>query len=97
VTRPVALGLAAALALASVPVAARQATGGPAVRAGQQVRQAVARQRGDVKRLERGVAAGEAGNRAAAQRLQGKDARIAELKRQLQALEHAQPSRGNHP
>lgn len=84
--------LAVVLALAPLPVLAWPATSAAsAARAAQQSRQAVARQRKDVKRLTQGVAAGEADKRAVAQRLQDKDARIAELKRQLQTLEQGKP------
>ena len=49
----------------------------------------VERQRATVKQLEHDVAGQEAGSRDAARRLQQKDAEIAELQRQLRAVQPA--------
>lgn len=81
--------VAAVLVLVPLPALARPPAGHTSVR---QARQAVVHERGNVMQLEHGVAAGEADNRAAAQRLSAQNARIAELKAQLQALDRAKPA-----
>lgn len=55
---------------------------------------AVARQRAEVQRLQHAVAAQESGSRAAAERLDKKDAEIAELQQQLRAAQPAGAASG---
>ena len=81
------LALAGALAAAPPWACAQQSTGTPAFKAVHKQAAAVARQRAEVQRLQRDVAAQESGSHAAAQRLKQQDAEIAELQRQLQAAQ----------
>lgn len=79
--------VAALVAVAPLaPAFASQRAEAPATRAAA-TRAAVSHQRAKVERLEHAVADQEAGSHAATQRLREKDARIAELQRQLQAVQ----------
>lgn len=79
----IACGLSGALAATALPAQVPAAPGGASSHA---VAVAVKRQRDEVKQLQHDVAAKEAGSRDAVQRLQQRDAKIAELQRQLQAV-----------
>lgn len=78
--------LATALSLAPAWAHQRAGTNAAGTDAG---KAAVARERAQVKHLEHAVAGQEAGSQTAAKRLQEKNARIAELQRQLQAAQAA--------
>ncbi|MBA2078169.1 hypothetical protein [Rhodanobacter sp. PCA2] len=56
---------------------------------------AVDRQRAEVQRLQHDVAAQEAGSHAAADRLRQQDAKITELRQQLQAAQQAGSTAGD--
>jgi hypothetical protein len=83
------LTLAGILAVMPLWARAQPSTDTHASKAVRKQTAAVARQRAEVQRLQRDVAAQESGSHAAAERLKQQDAKIAELQRQLQA---AQPS-----
>ncbi|MFK2875556.1 hypothetical protein [Rhodanobacter hydrolyticus] len=59
-----------------------------------QVATAVARQQAEVQRLQKDVAKQESGSQAAAEKLRRQDAEIAELRRQLQAVQQAREAVG---
>ncbi|HET8763758.1 MAG TPA: hypothetical protein VFM52_00910 [Rhodanobacter sp.] len=80
------LALAGTLAATALP-AQTPATRGAKPR--HAAKTTVERQRATVKQLEHDVAGQEAGSRDAARRLQQKDAEIAELQRQLRAVQPA--------
>ncbi len=91
-------GLALAALLASAPSWARvEPPAGAAARAAKATPQdaaTLARQRAEVQRLQHDVAVQESGGRAAAERLKQQDAKIAELQRQLQAVQQAGAAAG---
>jgi len=91
---PYWLVLAGALAVAPQWACAQQSTGTHVSKAVRKQAAAVARQRAEVQRLQRDVAAQESGSHAAAQRLKQQDEEIAELQRQLQAAQSSGAAAG---
>jgi len=88
------LALAGVLAVTPLWASAQQSADGHASKAVRKQTAAVSRQRAEVQRLQRDVAAQESGSRAAAERLKQQDAEIAELQRQLQTAQQSGAAAG---
>jgi uncharacterized protein HemX len=88
------LALAGLLAVTPLWARAQQSADAHASKAVRKQTAAVARQRAEVQRLQRDVAAQESGSRAAAERLKQRDAEIAELQRQLQTAQQSGAAAG---